>query len=154
LGNLVIANYNGANQYVLAGTKSDLQLIQENPPAGFRIIPLAVTGAFHTEYMEPAKQELSEVFSSIQAENPKQKLLSNRDGQPVASGDEFVQSLLTQVSSPVRWDKCMETINGASVVVEAAPSGVLSNLLKKTIQDAQIYSLKTPSESIDLGTND
>lgn len=154
LGNLVIANFNGANQYVLAGAKSDLELIQENPPAGFRIIPLAVTGAFHTEYMEPAKQELAEHFSSVQAEKPKQTLLSNRDGQPISSGDEFVRSLLDQVSSPVRWDKCMETINGASVVVEAAPSGVLSNLLKKTIEDAHIYSLKTPTESIDLGTND
>ena len=154
LGNLVIANYNGANQYVLAGTNADLELIKENPPAGFRIIPLAVTGAFHTQYMEPAKTALAKHFSSVEAKDPRPKLLSNRDGMPVASGDEFVQSLLTQVSSPVRWDKCMKTIDGASIVVEAAPSGVLSNLLKKTIQDAQIYSLKTPNESIDLGTND
>ncbi|MDR9443559.1 MAG: ACP S-malonyltransferase [Microbacteriaceae bacterium] len=154
LGNLEIANYNGANQYVIAGAQSDLEKIKEHPPTGFRIIPLAVTGAFHTGYMDPAKQELASHFEEIEAKDPKVKVLSNRDGQEVASGEEFMQSLLKQVSSPVRWDKCMETINGAQIVVEAAPSGVLSNLLKKSIDDAQIYSLKTSDDSIDLGLND
>lgn len=154
LGHLDIANYNGANQYVIAGAQSDLEKIKEDPPAGFRIIPLAVTGAFHTGYMEPAKQELATHFDDIDAKDPKVRVLSNRDGQEVASGEEFMKSLLKQVSSPVRWDKCMETINGAQIVVEAAPSGVLSNLLKKSIDDAQIYSLKTADDSIDLGLND
>lgn len=154
LGHLDIANYNGANQYVIAGAQSDLEKIKEDPPAGFRIIPVAVTGAFHTGYMEPAKQELATHFDDIYAKYPKVKVLSNRDGQEVASGEEFVESLLKQVSSPVRWDKCMETINGAQLVVEAAPSGVLSNLLKKSINGAQIYSLKTADDSIDLGFND
>lgn len=153
LGNLKIANYNGANQYVVAGTLEDLQQIKDNPPAGFRIIPLAVSGAFHTEFMEPARQELAAHFD-VQTNDPEITLLSNRDGQPVQSGKEFLGSLLSQVSSPVRWDKCMHSINGASLVVEAAPSGVLSNLLKKSIDVAQVYSLKTPDESIDLGSND
>ena len=154
LGNLVIANYNGANQYVIAGAQADLEKIKEEPPAGFRIIPLAVTGAFHTEYMEPARKALATHFDDIDAKDPKVTVLSNRDGQEVASGEEFMQSLLKQVSSPVRWDRCMETINGAQIVVEAAPSGVLSNLLKKSIDDAQIYSLRTADDSIDLGLND
>ena len=154
LGDLVIANYNGANQYVVAGLKADLQLLLDNPPAGFRIIPLSVSGAFHTAFMEPAKDKLKNDFEQIQAKDPKVRLLSNKDGQPVSSGAEFLETLLTQVSSPVRWDKCMQTINGSSLVVEAAPSGVLSNLLKKTIENADIYSLKSPNDSIDLGTND
>ena len=154
LGNLVIANYNGANQYVLAGAKTDLELIKEDPPAGFRIIPLAVTGAFHTEYMEPAKEALEEHFLSVKPENPKQKLFSNKDGQAMTSGEDYVRSLLSQVSSPVRWDKCMEMMSDATVVVEAAPSGVLSNLLKKTLDDLRMYSLKSPTDSIELGTND
>ena len=154
LGDLVIANYNGANQYVVAGLKADLQLLSDDPPTGFRIIPLSVSGAFHTAFMEQAKDKLKNDFEQIQAKDPKVRLLSNKDGQPVSSGAEFLDSLLTQVSSPVRWDKCMQTINGASLVVEAAPSGVLSNLLKKTIENADIYSLKSPEDSIDLGTND
>jgi [acyl-carrier-protein] S-malonyltransferase len=154
LGNLDIANYNGANQYVIAGAKAEIDKIKDDPPAGFRIIPLAVTGAFHTEYMEPARQALATHFDELDAKDPNLTVLSNRDGQGVSSGKEFIQSLLKQVSSPVRWDKCMETINGAKLVVEAAPSGVLSNLLKKSIDDAQIYSLKTADDSIDLGLND
>lgn len=154
LGELKIANYNGANQYVLAGSSAQLEEIKDNPPAGFRIIPLSVSGAFHTEYMQSAKLEIAEEFSAVEAKSPKVTLLSNRDGKQISIGDEFVQSLLDQVSSPVRWDKCMASMAGASIVVETAPSGVLSNLVKKTVEGADVYSLKSPDDSIDLGTND
>jgi [acyl-carrier-protein] S-malonyltransferase len=154
LGELQIANFNGANQYVLAGGREELERIKNDPPPGFRIIPLSVSGAFHTEYMEEAKEAIREDFLEIEANNPKTVLLSNRDGKKVDSGQEFVSALLDQVSSPVRWDLCMESMSGASTVVEAAPSGVLSNLIKKTIEGVQVYSLKSPSDSIDLGLND
>lgn len=154
LGGLQIANYNGANQYVLAGTKNELQEIQDDPPKGFRIIPLSVSGAFHSPHMESARKKLEKRFEQIEAKDPSVKLLSNRDGLPVSSGADYISALLNQVSSPVRWDKCMETMQGASVVVEAAPSGVLSNLVKKTIAEANVYSLKSPDQSIDLGDND
>ena len=154
LGELTIANYNGANQYVVAGSKKELENLKDNPPAGFRIIPLSVSGAFHTSYMTPARNELEEVFGAISASDPKMKLLSNKDGNPIDSGKDYLSALLNQVSSPVRWDKCMETMSEATLVVEAAPSGVLSNLVKKTIREATVYSLKSPDDSIDLGTND
>lgn len=154
LGELQIANFNGANQYVLAGEREELERIKNNPPPGFRIIPLSVSGAFHTEYMEEAKEVIREDFLEIEANDPKTVLLSNRDGNKVDSGQEFVSALLDQVSSPVRWDLCMESMSGASAVVEAAPSGVLGNLVKKTIEGVQVYSLKSPSDSIDLGLND
>ena len=154
LGELQIANFNGANQYVLAGEREELERIKNNPPPGFRIIPLSVSGAFHTEYMEEAKEVIREDFLEIEANDPKTVLLSNRDGKNVDSGQEFVSALLDQVSSTVRWDLCMESMSGASAVVEAAPSGVLSNLVKKTIEGVQVYSLKSPSDSIDLGLND
>lgn len=154
LGELEIANYNGANQYVVAGEVKELERLKNDPPEGFRVIPLAVSGAFHTKYMEPAKTELEDVFTEVVASEPRVKLLSNKDGQAVSSGEEFIQSLLGQVSAPVRWDKCMATMNEATVSVEAAPAGVLSNLLKKTLETTEIYSLKSPTDSIDLGTND
>ena len=154
LGGLQIANYNGANQYVLAGTKVQLQEIQNNPPEGFRIIPLSVSGAFHSPHMESARKLLEERFGQVEAKDPIVKLLSNRDGQPVSSGSDYVSALLSQVSSPVRWDKCMQQMQGSTDVVEAAPSGVLSNLVKKTIADANVYSLKSPDQSIDLADND
>ena len=154
LGGLQIANYNGANQYVLAGTKDELAEIQDNPPEGFRIIPLSVSGAFHSQHMETARKQLEQRFGQVEAKDPIIKLLSNRDGRPVSSGADYISALLSQVSSPVRWDMCMETMQGASVVVEAAPSGVLSNLVKKTIAGAHVYSLKSPDQSIDLADND
>jgi [acyl-carrier-protein] S-malonyltransferase len=104
--------------------------------------------------MESARIQLEQLFNQVVAKDPVVKLLSNRDGRPVSSGAEYVRALLSQVSSPVRWDKCMETMQGASMVVEAAPSGVLSNLVKKTIAGAEVYSLKSPDQSIDLADND
>ena len=150
LGDLQIANYNGANQYVVAGTKTDLTAFIENPPAGFRIIPLSVSGAFHTSFMNPASESLQEIFESVKPNDPEITLFSNRDGRPVTTGEDFVASLLKQVSSPVRWDKCMESMHEQSKFAELAPSGVLSNLVKKTISNAEIYALKSPDESIDF----
>ena len=154
LGGLQIANYNGANQYVLAGTKGELAEIQDSPPEGFRIIPLSVSGAFHTPHMESARIQLEQLFNQVVAKDPVVNLLSNRDGRPVSSGAEYVRALLSQVSSPVRWDMCMQEMNDASIVVEAAPSGVLTNLVKKTIPTAHTYSLKTADQSIDLADHD
>jgi [acyl-carrier-protein] S-malonyltransferase len=154
LGELQIANFNGANQYVLAGGRRELERIKDDPPAGFRIIPLSVSGAFHTQYMEEAREAIRDDFLEVDAKDTKTMLLSNRDGKKVDSGREFVSALLDQVSSPVRWDLCMESMSGVSTVVEAAPSGVLSNLVKKTIEGVQLHSLKSPSDSIDLGLND
>ena len=150
LGDLQIANYNGANQYVVAGTKTDLTAFIENPPAGFRIIPLSVSGAFHTSFMNPASESLQEIFESVKPNDPEITVFSNRDGRPVITGEDFVASLLKQVSSPVRWDKCMESMHEQSKFAELAPSGVLSNLVKKTISNAEIYALKSPDESIDF----
>ena len=150
LGDLQIANYNGANQYVVAGTKTDLTAFIENPPAGFRIIPLSVSGAFHTSFMNPASESLQEIFESVKPNDPEITVFSNRDGRPVTTGEDFVASLLKQVSSPVRWDQCMESMHEQSKFAELAPSGVLSNLVKKTISNAEIYALKSPDESIDF----
>ncbi len=150
LGDLQIANYNGANQYVVAGTKTDLTAFIENPPAGFRIIPLSVSGAFHTSFMNPASESLQEIFESVKPNDPEITVFSNRDGRPVTTGEDFVASLLKQVSSPVRWDQCMESMQEQSKFAELAPSGVLSNLVKKTISNAEIYALKSPDESIDF----
>ena len=150
LDDLQIANYNGSNQYVVAGSKTALKALSDNPPSGFRVIPLSVSGAFHTSYMQSAQDSLKDAFDSTEANDPTVTLLSNRDGKPVASGKEFVASLLNQVSSPVRWDLCMNTMQSDSKFVELAPSGVLSNLVKKTVDNAEIYALKSPDESIDF----
>ncbi len=98
------ANYNGGGQIVVAGALDALEQLKAEPPAGTRVIPLQVAGAFHTRYMRPAVDRLAEVAATLSPADPVLPLWTNRDGSRVESGATFVELLVGQVSSPVRWD--------------------------------------------------
>ena len=107
---LEIANHNGAGQLVAAGDKSKIAALIASPPARTRVIELKVAGAFHTSYMEPARLELNEAVAQVAVTDPIMKLWSNVDGQLCGSGQIFIDSLVSQVTSPVRWDLCMANL--------------------------------------------
>ncbi len=77
--------------------------------------------------MAPAVPALEEFAASLQVSDPTSALLTNRDGSAVASGEEFVKTLVSQVTSPVRWDLCMATLLEREVagIIEVAPAGTL-----------------------------
>ena len=142
------ANVNGGGQVVAAGTLEQLQALADNPPAKARIVPLKVAGAFHTQHMAPAVAALSELRPSLGVSDPQVPLLSNFDGQEVASGAGAVESLIEQVSRPVRWDLCMETLaaKGVTGVIELAPAGTLVGLAKRGMKGIQTAAVKTPGD--------
>ncbi|WP_103955734.1 ACP S-malonyltransferase [Nonomuraea solani] len=145
---LTAANSNGAGQLVAGGTLEQLAAFKADPPARARLIPLSVAGAFHTHHMAPAVQSLREAASDVVAADPGVKLLSNADGQPVATGAEFLDRLIKQVSNPVRWDACMETMAGLGVtkMIELLPGGTLTGLAKRGLRGVQTVALKTPDD--------
>src|SRR6202012_3624558 len=110
---------------VLAGQRTRLGNLPDNPPAGARVIPLQVAGAFHTRFMESAIEPLHEVAASIWAADPTLPIWTNRSGDLVESGTTFVDLMVGQVSSPVRWDKTMASMEAAGVtgIIELAPPG-------------------------------
>lgn len=140
------ANYNGSGQIVAAGTAAAISELQANPVAGTRVIPLQVAGAFHTRFMKPAVETLRNYSQSIQINNPSISLWSNNAGQKVTSGTEFVELLVNQVSSPVRWDLCMEAMVKAGVtgIIELAPAGTLVGLAKRAMPGIESVAVKTP----------
>lgn len=140
------ANYNGSGQIVAAGTAAAIAELQANPVAGTRVIPLQVAGAFHTRFMKPAVETLRNYSTSIQINNPSISLWSNNAGQKVTSGTEFVELLVNQVSSPVRWDLCMEAMVKAGVtgIIELAPAGTLVGLAKRAMPGIESVAVKTP----------
>lgn len=140
------ANYNGSGQIVAAGTAAAIAELQANPVAGTRVIPLQVAGAFHTRFMKPAVETLRNYSTSIQINNPSILLWSNNAGQKVTSGPEFVELLVNQVSSPVRWDLCMEAMVKAGVtgIIELAPAGTLVGLAKRAMPGIESVAVKTP----------
>ena len=145
---LTPANINGAGQIVAAGTLEQLAKFAEEPPAKARLRPLAVAGAFHTEHMAPAVAALDAAAASVSPQDPKVKLVSNKDGAVVDSGTEFVRRLVAQVSSPVRWDLCTSTFAGLGVtaLIELAPAGTLVGLARRDLKGVQLLGLKTPED--------
>ncbi|MFM6970976.1 MAG: ACP S-malonyltransferase, partial [Rhodoluna sp.] len=140
------ANYNGSGQIVAAGAVAQIAKLQESPVAGTRVIPLQVAGAFHTRFMKPAVETLRDYSTGISVEDPKIKLWSNDGGKSVSNGKEFVELLVNQVSSPVRWDLCMAAMVAAGVtaMIELAPAGTLVGLAKRAMPGVETLALKTP----------
>ncbi len=144
------ANYNGGGQLVAAGSAEGITALQAEGPAGSRVIPLQVAGAFHTRYMAPAVATLSDFASKLQVANPSTNLWSNAGGALVDSGQEFLNLLVSQVESPVRWDLCMAAMveAGVTALIEVAPAGTLVGLAKRSMPGIETLAVKTP-ENLD-----
>jgi len=142
------ANYNGGGQIVVAGALSALAQLSENPPARARVIPLQVAGAFHTRFMQPAVDHLREFAATLPVSDPTLPIWTNKDGSLVTSGTEYVDLLVGQVSSPVRWDLTMESLQSAGVsgIVEVAPAGALVGLAKRGLKGVPSVAIKTPDD--------
>ncbi len=145
---LTPANYNGAGQIVAAGALGALQALAAEPPAGTRVIPLQVAGAFHTRYMAPAVDALRAAASEVDASDPRVTIWSNRDGGRVESGATYVEYLVDQVASPVRWDLCMASFSaeGVSGLIELSPAGALTGLAKRALRGVPAVAVKTPDD--------
>ncbi|MGV8969494.1 MAG: ACP S-malonyltransferase [Microbacteriaceae bacterium] len=142
------ANFNGGGQIVVAGSLEALESLKDNPVAGSRVIPLQVAGAFHTRFMQPAVEHLRTVAAQFEVNDPTLPIWSNSNGSLVSSGSDFVESLVRQVSSPVRWDSTMKSFAAAGVtgIIELAPAGALVGLLKRGLKGVTTIAVKTPDD--------
>ena len=145
---LTPANENGGGQIVAAGSLEALAKLSENPPAGSRVRPLQVSGAFHTSVMQPAVTKLADAARDITVNNPVAPVISNRDGAIITGGDELVARIVGQVAGPVRWDLCMQTLSdhGVTGVIEVAPGGTLTGLVKRAQPGIEVFAIKTPDD--------
>jgi [acyl-carrier-protein] S-malonyltransferase len=145
---LTPANINGAGQVVAAGTLEQVAALREAAPAKARVIPLQVAGAFHTTHMAPAVEALAAAAKDVTPSAPSVRLLSNADGATVADGPDALERLVRQVSNPVRWDRCMETMLalGVTGLLELAPAGTLVGLAKRAMPGVETLAVKTPDD--------
>ncbi len=145
---LTPANNNGPGQVVAGGTVEQVEQLTANPPRRARVVPLSVAGAFHTVHMAPAVEHLRPLADAAEAQDPTVTLLSNADGQAVASGREYVGRLVSQIASPVRWDLCMETMAalGVTGLLELTPAGTLTGIAKRHLRTAELFTLNTPDQ--------
>jgi [acyl-carrier-protein] S-malonyltransferase len=145
---LVPANRNAAGQIVAAGRLSALDKLAEDPPAKARVRALGVAGAFHTEFMASALDGYAAAVQNVTTAEPTAVLLSNRDGQPVSSAADAIEKLVAQLTRPVRWDLCSETLRqrNVSAIVEFPPAGALSGIAKRELRGTPAHAVKTPAD--------
>jgi [acyl-carrier-protein] S-malonyltransferase len=148
---LVAANRNAAGQIVAAGALSALDKLAEDPPSKARVRQLATAGAFHTRYMASALDAYSAAAHGVTATEsllPTVTLLSNSDGQPVASAADAISKLVAQLTRPVRWDLCTESIRQREVtaIVEFPPAGTLVGIAKRELRGVPTHAVKTPAD--------
>jgi [acyl-carrier-protein] S-malonyltransferase len=145
---LVPANRNGAGQIVAAGPLTALDKLAEDPPAKARVRPLGVAGAFHTEFMASALEGYAAAAANVAAAEPTATLLSNYDGQPVSSAQAAIEKLVAQLTRPVRWDLCTETLRQRNVtaIVEFPPAGTLAGIAKRELRGVPTHPVKSPAD--------
>jgi [acyl-carrier-protein] S-malonyltransferase len=142
---LVAANDNGGGQIVAAG---NLDALAQLAPEGARVRALAVAGAFHTTYMQPAVEPLRSLGQSLTTSEPHISVISNKDGEVVAAGRDVLDRIVNQIANPVRWDLCMERLAslGVTGVIEVAPAGTLVGLIKRAVPTMEQFALKSPAD--------
>ncbi|HZG17423.1 MAG TPA: ACP S-malonyltransferase [Candidatus Bathyarchaeia archaeon] len=142
-----LANLNSPGQIVISGSAEGVRLAGEKAKenGAKRVLPLNVSGPFHSSLMEPAAQKLSAVLSGIQVADASIPVVANVIARPVDKADEIVDSLVKQVASPVLWEDSVQWMveQGVTTFVEIGPGKVLAGLIKKIAPaDTTIYAVQ------------
>lgn len=133
-GTIELANYLCPGNLVVSGNLGACEAIEKLAEAkGARSVRLAVAGAFHTEIMRPADQQLAEVLQTVELKSPRIPVWSNVDAKPHSDPQEIPSLLVRQVLQPVRWEETMRNLlaDGVERFYEIGPGRVLAGLLKR-----------------------
>jgi [acyl-carrier-protein] S-malonyltransferase len=137
---VVPANYNCPGQVVISGSLEGVSKAAEElkKRGGKRILPLTVSGAFHSPLMEPARKELEEAIMATQFSKPVCPIYQNVTAMPETDPDRIMNNLVAQLTSPVRWTQTVLRMiaDGAGSFVEVGPGNVLQGLIKKIDNNA------------------
>ena len=150
-GVAVPANLNTPEQTVISGDPAAVERAGEGCKArgAKRVVPLKVSGAFHSPLMEPAIPGLRAALASAAFQDPRLPVVANATAEPVRQASGAVQLLIEQLTAPVRWVECMQAaakLAPAATFVEVGPGNVLSGLLKRIVPGAQTVTLGTADE--------
>jgi len=141
---VVAANYNCPGQLVISGSVKGVDMACEKlKEAGAkRALKLAVSGAFHSPLMEPARQELEAAINATPFKKPVCPIYQNATAKPTSSPEEIKKNLVAQLTAPVRWTQTVQNMiaDGATEFVELGPGSVLQGLIKKVNKDISAES--------------
>ncbi|MBM3474292.1 MAG: ACP S-malonyltransferase [Armatimonadetes bacterium] len=141
VGFVAVANYNCPGQVVVTGEPEAVheasRLLQE--AGAKRVLPLRVSGAFHSPLMASAAEQLRPVLEAAPFRDARVPLVGNVDARPRTSGDEIRDALAEQITSPVLWEPSVRRMAEAGIdtFVEVGPGKVVSGLIRRIVEDAR-----------------
>jgi [acyl-carrier-protein] S-malonyltransferase len=145
-GRLWVANINAPGQVVVAGSEADVAwLLEEGRDLGLRrVVPLSVAGAFHSPYMATAADRVAGALAALHPREPRFPVYANVSAAPV-TGEEVVESLVRQVTAPVRFSETLEAMGAAGVdtFVHVGPGDVTAGLAKRTLRQATVVAVSS-----------
>ena len=139
-------NYNCPGQITVSGTKEALNDAKaEFTEAGGRVIPLAVSGAFHSPFMDKASEEFGAFLNTCDIKSPVTTVYANRNAAPY---ENVVETMQAQINHPVLWEKTVRAMSegGIDTFIEVGPGQTLSKFVQKTDPGAKTYHAETPEE--------
>ena len=128
-----IANINSDSQIVISGSEESIDMASESlNTIGAKVIPLSVSGAFHSKLMSEAKNKLTDIINISRFNEVSSPIVSNFNARPNRSTEEIKHALIEQIDNPVQWSKSIKSLGELSnKFVEIGPKKVLSNIIKK-----------------------
>jgi [acyl-carrier-protein] S-malonyltransferase len=147
VGEVVLANLNAPGQIVISGAEAAVKRAGElaSEAGAKRVLPLNVSGAFHSPLMAPAAERLAEALNAVSLSDAAAPLVSNVDAVARTAAADIRTALLAQLTGAVRWDDCAQTLValGVTAVVEVGPGKVLANMLKRSAPDLTVCNADT-----------
>ncbi len=145
VGYVDVANYNSPAQIVITGDEAAVAKVGELATAAGakRVVPLAVSGAFHSKYMEKAGHQFAEFVSDLDLDNTAIPVVTNVDASETIAAADFKDKMPRQIYSSVHWTQTIENMisNGVDTFVEIGPGKVLAGLNKKINAEVKTYNI-------------
>jgi [acyl-carrier-protein] S-malonyltransferase len=149
-GRVVVANDNAPGQLVISGARDALERAMELAKASGakRVVPLTVSGAFHSPVMAPASEGLARTVADAPIVDAEIPIIANITARPVQSAVEVREELARQIASPVQWTRTVEYLaaEGVDTFVEIGAGQVLSGLIKRIAKGVTILSVGAAAE--------
>lgn len=145
VGYVDVANYNSPAQVVITGDENAVKAASDYMLANGvrRVVPLAVSGAFHSKFMENAGHEFASFVSNLELNDASIPVITNVDAEPTTNSADFREKMPKQIYSSVHWTQTIQRMveEGVEIFVEIGPGKVLAGLNKKIAPEAVVYNV-------------
>jgi [acyl-carrier-protein] S-malonyltransferase len=145
-----VANFNAPGQVVIAGTVEGVASATDRAKelGAKKVLPIPVSGAFHTQLMLPARVRLRRALDAVEFHSPEVPVIANVDARVHTDPSDWSGLLSSQLCSPVRWRQSLEALSGrgASVIAELGPGGVLTGMVRRTVPDVRGVAVAVPAD--------